>query len=56
MNGVWVVIQRAPAAPIPTYEKVKEEMKQRAFLEATERERTAWLEGLRKQAYIEVKK
>lgn len=55
-NGYWVVIQRAPSAPIPTFEKVKDDMKQRAFLDATERERTVWLEGLRKQAYIEVKK
>lgn len=53
----YLVIQRAPgAAPVvPTFEKVKAQMTDRAMLEATERERKAWLAELRKGTFIEVK-
>jgi peptidyl-prolyl cis-trans isomerase SurA len=53
----YLVIQRAPgaAAAIPTFEKVKEQMMERAWVEATERERKLWLHELRKTALVEVK-
>lgn len=53
----YLVIQRAPG-PVPTvpaFEKVKDQMTERAQLEAAERERKTWLAELRKAAFIEVK-
>ena len=53
----YLVIQRAPgAAPVvPAFEKVKDQMTERANLEAAERERKNWLAELRKATFIEVK-
>jgi parvulin-like peptidyl-prolyl isomerase len=52
-----LIMQRAPGAPKPppTFEKVKDQMMERAYVETTERERKKWLEELRKGAFIEVK-
>lgn len=51
-----LVVQRAPGKEtVPTFESVKEQMRERAFIEATERERRTWLQELRKAVYVEVK-
>jgi peptidyl-prolyl cis-trans isomerase SurA len=56
-SQAYLVIQRAPGAPpaVPAFEKVKQQMTERATLEATERERKRWLQELRKSTFIEVK-
>lgn len=56
-SQAYLVIQRAPGAAkaVPAFEKVKEQMTERAFVETTERERRQWLQELRKGAFIEVK-
>jgi peptidyl-prolyl cis-trans isomerase SurA len=56
-SKAYLVMQRAPGAakPPPAFEKVKDQMTERAYREATERERKKWLEELRKGTYIEVK-
>ena len=56
-SSAYLVLQLAPgAAPtVPTFESVKEQMKERAYLEATERERKKWLDDIRKGVYVEVK-
>lgn len=53
----YLVVQRAPGAlpTVPAFEKVKDQMTERATNEATERERKAWLAELRKATFIEVK-
>lgn len=51
-----LVIQRAPGKEtVPTFDSVKEQMRERAYMEATERERKTWLQELRKAVYVEVK-
>lgn len=52
-----LVIQRAPGKvpPVPSFVSVKQQMMDRAMLEATERERKVWLDGLRKTASIDVR-
>lgn len=54
----YLVIQRAPGAtpPVAKLEAVKEQMTERAHVEAIERERKAWLAELRKGVFIEVKR
>jgi peptidyl-prolyl cis-trans isomerase SurA len=56
-SSAYLVLQLAPgAAPaVPAFESVKEQMTQRAYVEATERERKKWLDELRKNVFIEVK-
>jgi peptidyl-prolyl cis-trans isomerase SurA len=53
----YLVIQRGPAlaASVPAFEKVKNQMMERAVIEATDRERKAWLAELRKTTFVEVK-
>lgn len=53
----YLVIQRAPGAPpaVPAFDKVKDQMLERAYTEATDRERKQWLAELRKATFIEVK-
>lgn len=51
-----LVVQRAPGKEtVPTFESVKDQMRERAYMEATERERRTWLQELRKTIYVEVK-
>lgn len=52
---VFLVIQRGAAVPTPTFESVKEQMKERAYAETVERERKQWLGELRKDVYVEVR-
>lgn len=56
-SQAYLVIQRAPGAlpAVPSFDAVKDKMKERAYTEQTERLRKEWLEELRKGAYIEVK-
>lgn len=56
-SQVYLVIQRAAGAPpaVPAFEKVKDQMMERATLEATDRERKQWLAELRKGTLIAVK-
>lgn len=39
----------------PAYEQVKEQMMERAYVEATERQRKLWLQELRRGVYIEAR-
>lgn len=57
----WLKERSGPNAPAevrdtkpPSFESVKEQMKERALLEAIDRERKVWLQDLRKTLYIEV--
>jgi peptidyl-prolyl cis-trans isomerase SurA len=51
----YLVIQRGPAVTVPTFESVKDQMKEKAFLETTERERKLWLDELHKGVYVDVR-
>ena len=51
-----LVVQLASAQPkIPPFEEVREQMMERAFVEATERQRTLWLQELRRGVYIDIR-
>jgi len=52
---VVLVIQRGAAVPIPAFETVKDQMKERAMMETLERERRQWLGELRKGTYVDVR-
>ena len=52
---VFLVIQRGAAVPIPAYESVKDQMKERAYTESVERERKQWLGELRKGVFVDVR-
>ena len=55
-NSAILVVQLATAQPtIPPYEEVREQMMERAFVEATERQRKLWLQELRRGVYIDVR-
>lgn len=55
-NSAFLVVQLASQQPeIPPYDKVKEQMLDRAFGEATERQRKLWLDELRRGVYIDVR-
>ncbi len=55
-NQAVLVVQLASKQPkLPTYEEVKEQMMERAFIEATERQRKLWLQELRRGVYIDVR-
>jgi peptidyl-prolyl cis-trans isomerase SurA len=54
-QAVLVVQLAAPIAKVEPYEKVKEQMMERAFVEATERQRKLWLQELRRGLYIDVR-
>jgi peptidyl-prolyl cis-trans isomerase SurA len=55
-NHAVLVVQVADKQPrLPPYEEVKEQMMERAFLEATERQRKLWLAELRRGVYIDVR-
>jgi peptidyl-prolyl cis-trans isomerase SurA len=52
-----VLVVQAPTTPVkaPAFEDVKEQMMERAFLEATDRQRKLWLVELRHGVYIDVR-
>ena len=50
-----LVVQLAQAPKIPTFEQVKDQMTERAFGEAMERQRKQWLLELRRGVYIDVR-
>jgi peptidyl-prolyl cis-trans isomerase SurA len=51
-----LVVQLASNQPkLPPYDQVKEQMMERAFIEATERQRKLWLQELRRGVYIDVR-
>jgi peptidyl-prolyl cis-trans isomerase SurA len=56
-NGVQsvLVIQRGPELEATPYELVKEQMMERAFAEATDRQRKQWLQELRRGVHIETR-
>jgi peptidyl-prolyl cis-trans isomerase SurA len=55
-NSAILVVQLASKQPaIPPYEQVKEQMMERAFVDATERQRKMWLSELRRGVYIDVR-
>jgi peptidyl-prolyl cis-trans isomerase SurA len=49
-----LVVQLVSAPHIPNYDEVRDEMRERAFHEALDHERTAWLDELRRGAKPEV--
>jgi peptidyl-prolyl cis-trans isomerase SurA len=55
-NQAVLVVQLAQAQPkLPSYDKVKDEAMNRAYIEATERQRKQWLQELRRGVYIDVR-
>ncbi len=55
-NSAILVVQLANApAALPPFEQVKDQMMERAFGEATERQRKLWLSELRRGVYIDVR-
>lgn len=54
-DDLVVLAQPMPQGSIPDYEKVKNEMMQRALLEGLERGRKLWLEELRRSVYVDVR-
>ncbi len=55
-NSAILVVQLASKqASMPPYDQVKEQMMERAFVDATERQRKLWLSELRRSSYIDVR-
>lgn len=56
-STAYLVLQVAPGTitAVPPFDVVKDRMKERAELEAVERERKKWVADLRKGVYVEVK-
>jgi peptidyl-prolyl cis-trans isomerase SurA len=55
-NLAVLVVQLAQAQPkLPPYEQVKDQMMDRAYMEASERQRKQWLQELRRGVYIDVR-
>jgi peptidyl-prolyl cis-trans isomerase SurA len=55
-NSALLVVQLASEQPkVPPYEQVKDQMMERAFGEASERQRKLWLTELRRGVYIDVR-
>ena len=54
-SKVFLVIQRGAAVPIPAFDTVKDQMKDRAYMETVERERRQWLGELRKGVFVDVR-
>jgi hypothetical protein len=47
--------QCAPESPAQAYEEVADEMRQRALVEATERQRRQWLQELHRNVHIDIR-
>jgi peptidyl-prolyl cis-trans isomerase SurA len=55
-NSAVLVVQLASQQPqIPPYDQVKDQMMERSFVDATERQRKLWLSELRRGIYIDVR-
>jgi peptidyl-prolyl cis-trans isomerase SurA len=55
-NSAVLIVQLASAQPkLPPYDQVKDQMMERAFGEATDRQRKLWLGELRRGVYIDVR-
>lgn len=55
-NSAILVVQVASKqAKLPPYDQVKDQMMERAFVEATDRQRKVWLTELRRGVYIDVR-
>lgn len=54
-QAVLVVQVNNTQAKAPPYDQVKDQMMERAFVEATERQRKLWLQELRRGIYIDVR-
>lgn len=55
-NSAFLVVQVASKqASLPPYDQVKDQMMERAFVEATDRQRRLWLTELRRGVYIDVR-
>lgn len=55
-NRAVLVVQLAQAQPtIPPFEQVHEQMMERAYVDATDRQRKQWLSELRRGVYIDVR-
>jgi len=55
-NSAVLIVQLASEQPkVPPYEQVKDQMMERAFGDATERQRKLWLTELRRGVYIDVR-
>jgi peptidyl-prolyl cis-trans isomerase SurA len=54
-QAVLVVQTVATQGKVPPYDQVKDQMMERAFVEATERQRKMWLQELRRGVYIDVR-
>ena len=55
-NSAVLVVQLNTTQPtLPPFDKVREQMMERAFIEATERQRKLWLQELRRGVYIDVR-
>lgn len=55
-NQALLVVQLAQAQPkLPPYAQVKDQMMERAYVEASERQRKQWLQELRRGVYIDVR-
>ena len=55
-NSAVLIVQLASDQPkVPPYDQVKDQMMERAFGEATERQRKLWLSELRRGIYIDVR-
>ena len=50
-----LIVQMAQTPQVPPYEKVRQQMKDRAFGEVMEHQRKVWLRELRRGAYVEVR-
>lgn len=55
-NSAILVVQLASKQPsLPAYDQVKDQMMERAFIDATDRQRKLWLSELRRGVYIDVR-
>lgn len=54
-QAVLVVQMASTHTAPPPFDEVKEQMMERAFVDATERQRKAWLEELRRGMYVDVR-
>lgn len=54
-QAVLVVQVAAQQSKAPEYDQIKDQMMERAFVEATERQRKMWLQELRRGIYIDVR-
>ncbi len=54
-DGALVVVQLASRSKVPSFEEVREPMFQRAMAGAMERQRKAWLQELRRSAFVDVR-